>query len=75
MVCQLQNVDVNSTRGAFYHWQAARACSCHDASRVLPVENGLSKFREWWAKVQTGRDIAEDNKTMFRRRLVGLIVF
>ena len=28
----------------------------------FPGENGLSKFRDWWAKVQTGRDTAEDKR-------------
>ncbi|KAG8970514.1 DNA repair protein rad2 [Tulasnella sp. 419] len=31
-------------------------------------EDGLIKFRDWWSKVQSGRDKAEDNNTKFRQR-------
>ncbi|KAJ3555732.1 hypothetical protein NM688_g2413 [Phlebia brevispora] len=30
--------------------------------------DGLHRFREWWRKVQSGRDTAEDNKSKFRKR-------
>ncbi|EKM58338.1 uncharacterized protein PHACADRAFT_193460 [Phanerochaete carnosa HHB-10118-sp] len=30
--------------------------------------DGLHKFREWWRKVQSGRDTLEDNKSKFRKR-------
>ncbi|KAH0833032.1 PIN domain-like protein [Lanmaoa asiatica] len=31
-------------------------------------EDGLHKFKDWWTKVQNGRDRAEDNNTKFRKR-------
>lgn len=34
--------------------------------------DGLHKFREWWRKVQSGRDTCEDNKSKFRKRFVGI---
>ncbi|KAG6334646.1 hypothetical protein ID866_4442 [Astraeus odoratus] len=34
----------------------------------FPGEDGLHKFKEWWTKVQSGRDRAEDNKAKFRKR-------
>lgn len=34
----------------------------------FPGEDGLHKFKDWWSKVQSGRDRAEDNKTKFRKR-------
>ncbi|KAL1673181.1 hypothetical protein EV122DRAFT_294378 [Schizophyllum commune] len=35
--------------------------------REFPGEDGLEKFREWWGRVQMGRD-GEDSNTPFRRR-------
>jgi DNA excision repair protein ERCC-5 len=37
-------------------------------------EDGLSEFREWWSKVQKGKDKPEDNTSKFRRRFVSLIL-
>ncbi|KAF9223772.1 PIN domain-like protein [Gyrodon lividus] len=31
-------------------------------------EDGLHKFKDWWTKVQSGRDREEDNNTKFRNR-------
>ncbi|KAF7970071.1 hypothetical protein HWV62_25044 [Athelia sp. TMB] len=36
--------------------------------REFPGEDGLHKFKEWWVKVQSGKDRPEDNKSKFRRR-------
>ncbi|KAL0065080.1 DNA repair protein rad2 [Marasmius tenuissimus] len=36
--------------------------------REFPGDDGLHKFKDWWAKVQTGRDKDEDNKSTFRKR-------
>ncbi|PSR75607.1 hypothetical protein PHLCEN_2v9087 [Hermanssonia centrifuga] len=30
--------------------------------------DGLHQFREWWRKVQSGRDTEEDNRSKFRKR-------
>jgi len=38
-------------------------------------EDGLQKFKEWWSKVQTGKDKEEDNKSKFRKRFVGQVAF
>ena len=35
--------------------------------REFPGEDGLEKFREWWGRVQMGRD-GEESNTPFRRR-------
>ncbi|KAI6168059.1 hypothetical protein EDD17DRAFT_1453682, partial [Pisolithus thermaeus] len=34
----------------------------------FPGDDGLHKFKDWWSKVQSGRDRAEDNQTGFRKR-------
>lgn len=36
--------------------------------KEFPGEDGLHKFKDWWSKVQSGRDRAEDNTTKFRKR-------
>ncbi|KZT53232.1 hypothetical protein CALCODRAFT_520157 [Calocera cornea HHB12733] len=36
--------------------------------REFPGEDGLHKFKEWWLKVQNGRDKPADNATPFRRK-------
>ena len=33
--------------------------------------NGLQKFKDWWQRVQSGRDKPEESKSKFRRRFVG----
>lgn len=38
--------------------------------KEFPGEDGLHKFKDWWSKVQSGRDREEDNKTKFRNRFV-----
>ena len=38
--------------------------------KEFPGEDGLHKFREWWLKVQIGKDKPEDNKSAFRKRFV-----
>jgi DNA excision repair protein ERCC-5 len=37
--------------------------------------DGLHKFKDWWTKVQTGRDKPEDNKSKFRKRFVSLYCY
>lgn len=34
----------------------------------FPGDDGLHKFKDWWSKVQSGRDRVEDNKTAFKKR-------
>jgi len=36
-------------------------------------DDGLVRFKEWWMKVQSGRDKQEDNISKFRRRFVSLL--
>ncbi|KZT73017.1 PIN domain-like protein [Daedalea quercina L-15889] len=36
--------------------------------KEFPGEDGLHKFKDWWRKVQSGKDIAEDTGTAFRKR-------
>lgn len=36
----------------------------------FPDEDGLHKFKEWWLRVQTGKDKDEDTKSKFRQRFV-----
>ncbi|KIJ66988.1 hypothetical protein HYDPIDRAFT_26400 [Hydnomerulius pinastri MD-312] len=36
--------------------------------KEFPGEDGLHKFKDWWTKVQNGRDREDDNKTKFRNR-------
>ncbi|KAK0485261.1 hypothetical protein IW261DRAFT_1461585 [Armillaria novae-zelandiae] len=36
--------------------------------KEFPGDGGLHKFKEWWLKVQTGKDREEDNKPTFRKR-------
>lgn len=36
--------------------------------KEFPGEDGLHQFKDWWTKVQSGRDRAEDNTTKFRER-------
>lgn len=36
--------------------------------KEFPGDGGLHKFKEWWLKVQTGKDREEDNKSTFRKR-------
>ncbi|KAK0193832.1 hypothetical protein F5146DRAFT_1101681 [Armillaria mellea] len=36
--------------------------------KEFPGDAGLHKFKEWWLKVQTGKDREEDNKSTFRKR-------
>lgn len=33
---------------------------------------GLHEFREWWSKVQSGRDTSDDSKSKFRKRFVSV---
>ncbi|KAJ6513147.1 hypothetical protein C8R45DRAFT_857515 [Mycena sanguinolenta] len=34
----------------------------------FPGKDGLHKFKDWWTKVQSGKDKPEDNETKFRKR-------
>ncbi|KIK41973.1 hypothetical protein CY34DRAFT_172258 [Suillus luteus UH-Slu-Lm8-n1] len=36
--------------------------------KEFPGEDGLHKFKDWWTKVQSGQDRAEDNTSKFRKR-------
>ncbi|KAH8117820.1 hypothetical protein DFH11DRAFT_1570873 [Phellopilus nigrolimitatus] len=36
--------------------------------REFPGDDGLHKFKDWWLKVQTGRDKDSDNISTFRKR-------
>ncbi|KAF5382018.1 hypothetical protein D9615_004449 [Tricholomella constricta] len=36
--------------------------------KEFPGGDGLIKFRDWWLKVQTGKDKEEDNKSKFRKQ-------
>lgn len=38
-------------------------------------DDGLQRFKEWWTKVQSGRDNEEDTKTAWRRKFVRLASF
>lgn len=38
--------------------------------KEFPGEDGLQKFKEWWIKVQTGRDTEKDTSSAFRTRFV-----
>jgi DNA excision repair protein ERCC-5 len=38
----------------------------------FPGEDGLHKFKDWWTKVQSGKDKPEDNKSKFRKRFVSV---
>jgi len=42
--------------------------------KEFPGEDGLHKFKDWWSKVQSGRDREEDNKSKFRNRFVCTLV-
>ena len=39
----------------------------------FPGEDGLHKFKEWWQRVQTGKDTQADTKSTFRKRFVSHI--
>lgn len=34
----------------------------------FPGKDGLHKFKDWWTRVQSGKDRPEDNKSKFRKR-------
>ena len=38
----------------------------------FPGDDGLHKFKEWWLKVQSGRDKNSDNTSKFRKRFVSV---
>lgn len=38
--------------------------------REFPGDDGLHKFKDWWSKVQSGRDKDSDNISPFRKRFV-----
>jgi len=42
--------------------------------KEFPGEDGLVRFREWWRKVQSGKDMEEDSKSAFRKRFVSMVV-
>lgn len=38
--------------------------------KEFPGRNGLFKFKDWWVKVQSGRDQEQDTNTKFRKQFV-----
>jgi DNA excision repair protein ERCC-5 len=38
--------------------------------KEFPGEDGLHKFKDWWLRVQTGRDTEEESISNFRRHFV-----
>jgi len=38
--------------------------------KEFPGDDGLHKFKDWWLRVQTGKDSEEDNKSKFRKNFV-----
>lgn len=40
--------------------------------KEFPGHDGLFKFRDWWMRVQSGKDRDEDNKSKFRKQFVSL---
>ena len=41
----------------------------------FPGEDGLHKFKDWWSRVQMGRDKESDNLSKFRKRFVCIKLF
>lgn len=39
--------------------------------REFPGKDGLWKFKEWWTKVQSGKDTERESGSKFRRMFVG----
>lgn len=42
--------------------------------KEFPGNDGLHKFKDWWLKVQTGKDKPGDNKSKFRKRFVSVAI-
>lgn len=40
--------------------------------REFPGDDALHKFKDWWMKVQSGRDKEEDTNTTFKKRFVSV---
>lgn len=40
--------------------------------KEFPGPDGLHKFKEWWEKVQSGKDREEDNQSKFRKQFVSV---
>ena len=38
--------------------------------KEFPGEDGLHKFKDWWLRVQTGKDKEEESTSKFRRQFV-----
>ena len=38
--------------------------------KEFPGDDGLHKFKDWWMRVQSGKDRVEDNQSAFRKRFV-----
>jgi DNA excision repair protein ERCC-5 len=43
--------------------------------KEFPGEDGLHKFRDWWIRVQNGRDRPEESKSSFRKRFVRFSIY
>lgn len=41
----------------------------------FPKEDGLHQFKDWWLKVQSGKDTPEDTHSEFRKRFVSVECF
>ena len=41
----------------------------------FPGHNGLHKFKDWWLKVQSGKDKEEESQSKFRKQFVRLSLF
>jgi DNA excision repair protein ERCC-5 len=40
----------------------------------FPGHNGLHKFKDWWTKVQSGKDKEEESQSKFRKQFVRLFL-
>jgi DNA excision repair protein ERCC-5 len=40
----------------------------------FPGHNGLHKFKDWWTKVQSGKDKDEESQSKFRKQFVRLFL-
>jgi DNA excision repair protein ERCC-5 len=42
--------------------------------KEFPGDDSLHNFKDWWQRVQSGRDKPEESKSKFRRRFVGVVI-
>jgi DNA excision repair protein ERCC-5 len=43
--------------------------------KEFPGQDGLHKFKDWWTRVQTGKDKAKESSSKFRKRFVSKLPF